>query len=191
MIKSNCRNCYDRNWLIECKCGCGGLLFRRDKQRRLKQYINNHANKGNQNPMWKGGRYKSGEYWLLRMPNLHNSNKRGYIPEHIYFFQEYHKCCLLKWGVVHHIDEHKENNMPWNLQGMMKKEHSKYHFKKNNMIQYTKKDMSNRRCNLCNNITQIDKKGYFRWYKNRNGKFTCQKCYLLNKYYLNKAKILL
>ena len=83
-------------------------------------------NKKQKNGQYKLGRYfhKSSGYWYLTMIYDHpNSNKRGRITEHIYNFTMFHKCSMLKWGIVHHLDENKENNMPWNLIGTVRKKH--------------------------------------------------------------------
>lgn len=133
-----CLRCFDQNWLIECECGCGEILSRYDKFYMKRSFIKGHSNrlkdfskyrKGINHHNYKFGRYKNQKgYWILTgMFEYINADIRGRIREHIYFYQEYHKCCMLKWGVVHHIDENKENNMPWNLMGMMRSNHMSLH----------------------------------------------------------------
>src|SRR6478752_8450435 len=85
-------------------------------------------------------------YWRLYLPTYFKSNRDGRVKEHVYFFQEYYKCCLLPWAHVHHKDKNRENNMPWNLQGMMKKQHYKLHKKDRS---WEGKDMTHRRCSIC------------------------------------------
>lgn len=173
--KSFCKNCHDRNYLIECKCGCGQVLFRRDSNRALRYFIKGHNSNGMGNNMYKSGRYfhKSSGYWYLTGIYDHpNSDRRGRIAEHIYNFTMFHKCCMLPWGIVHHIDENKENNMPWNLRAIMRVDHMTIHLTK---------DMSDRRCEKCGS----DKTGT-NWYTYKDG-FICNKCYMKD-WWLNKMK---
>ncbi len=186
--KYNCTKCLDKNYIIECKCGCGDILTRCGKSKSFKprEFIFNHhmnldefkvdqnGEKGNN---WSGGEYfhRGDGYWYVKKTNHPNSQKDGYIRKHVYIFTEYYKCCMLKWGVVHHINEIKTDNDIENLQGMMRKGHGKHH---NLGKQKPKKNHGNRTCLLCNsNKTIMDKKqGYEMWYKYKDG-FVCVKCY--------------
>jgi HNH endonuclease/NUMOD3 motif len=49
----------------------------------------------------------------------------GYVREHRRIYEEIHKCTLLPWGVVHHIDGDRGNNDPDNLVAMMKSHHDR------------------------------------------------------------------
>lgn len=118
------------------------------------------------------------------MPYYFSAEKSGSVREHVYFYQEYHKVCVLKWAVVHHIDPVTPNycnNMPWNLQTMMRGEHIGMHKKGN---QNGKKDMSGRLCiyPTCKNPINPyrDREGQPRWYKFKNG-FICNPCYHMEK----------
>src|SRR3982751_1399970 len=123
----------------------------------------------------KNKRYKFKRYfsiskgrWFIYEPDYFSSYKGGLVFEHVYFFQEYHKCCILPWGVVHHKNFDKENNMIWNLEGMMNKNHSSLH---------VTKDKSKRKCKKCNsNKTYVTKKGYHNWYGNKINGFICYDC---------------
>lgn len=177
-----CKRCKDRNWLVECKCGCGGVRPLRNKQGYVKQFLFNHhfnlkENKRDQqgfnNSMWKTGRTKKNEYWYIRMPTHIHSDKHGYVAEHVYNFTEFNQCCMLPWGIVHHKDENTENNMPWNLQGMMWGNHTQHH---------CKVDMSDRRCAQCGDISKSS------WCYNKNSELICNKCYL-KEYRKNKKLI--
>src|SRR6476469_3281047 len=116
---------------------------------------------------YKGGRYKVRDYWYLYIPDYFSANTNGTVREHVYNFQESHKCCMLKWGVVHHIIPVKKggSNMPWNLEGMMRRDHQSLHFKGKH------KNVSDRKCLLCGS-----NKTYFRkdnnlyiWFRYKNG----------------------
>lgn len=183
-----CKRCKDQNWIVECTDGCGGIFPRYDRVYRLRLFLKNHdkigktpknIKKGQDHPNWKGGRSfdKTYGYWMLYIPDYYLSKKSGYVREHVYFYQEYHKCCVLKWAVVHHIDHNKENNMPWNLQGMMRSDHISYHHK--GKIK-EKIDKSDRRCSdpKCKNPDKrhYDKNGYERWFIDRKGNWLCINC---------------
>lgn len=86
--------------------------------------------KGDKHPYWKGGRYKDvNGYWVLLKPDYFSSMKGGYVLEHIFVYQEFHKCCMLPWSVVHHIIPIKDGgtNDILNLQGMIKGQHDVLH----------------------------------------------------------------
>lgn len=102
-----------------------------------------------------GSRLKQRNYWLLYMPTYYKANKSGYVYEHVYFYEQYNKCCILPWGNTHHIEPVTPeycNNMPWNLQCMMARDHTSLHSRGRH------KDTSNRRCYRCKrNKTRIMK----------------------------------
>lgn len=159
-----------------CQCGCKYLIRIIDKFGNIRSFKFGHGNKGNRNGQYKIGRYfhRSSGYWYLTgIYDHYNSNKRGRIPEHIYNFTMYNKCCMLLWGVVHHKDENKENNMPWNLEGMMDINHRKLH--------KPLTDMSDRRCSdkECPHpeTTAIRKNGTYNWYGNQKDGWICNICY--------------
>ncbi len=41
---------------------------------------------------------------LLCVKIIVEINKHGYIREHVKIFEDYYKCCMLDYGVVHHIN---------------------------------------------------------------------------------------
>jgi hypothetical protein len=188
-----CLKCYDQNYLIECKCGCGKLLFRYSKHHVLREFLKNHNSKFRDNSKylkydkhhnWKGGRYKRKDgYWELFLPDYFSSSKAGRVKEHVYFYQEYNKCCILPWGVVHHIEPVTEtycNNMPWNLEGMMRRNHISLHHKGKKR---KKKDHSNTKCSNpnCKDPTTTrfrkDRGGFYEWYRDGNNGWLCARCY--------------
>lgn len=124
------------------------------------------------------GKRKVGKYWKLFIPEYFSADKQGCVYEHVYLYQEYHGCCMLPWGDVHHKDGNKSNNIIENLQGMTHQQHARFH-----MIgkQHRKTDMSNRFCLLCGSkTTYTDKKGCQRWLKYKDG-FICNSCDCRNR----------
>ena len=185
-IKTNkkfCNNCKDKNYLIECKCGCGEIKFLRDKQGVIRLFIHGHRvrimdQSGEDHWNWKGGRTKQGNYWFLYLPGYFSSNKHNYVREHVYFYQEFHKCCMLSWGEIHHIEPVTKdycNNMIWNLLGVTTRQHQFiHHIGKRYII----KDHSKTFCLICDSKeTYIQKiNGRPDWRKYKDG-YICRKCY--------------
>jgi|SRR6478735_1522949 len=128
--------------------------------------------KGINNYNWRGGRCKDKKgYWFIRMPEYFASYDNGYVLEHIYNFQEYHKCCMLPWGEVHHVEPVTEeycNNMIWNLKGMTSSQHTGLH----NKVE------SGRHCSKCNSMNTLlhSKDKHPLWYKDGLGGYFCSKC---------------
>src|SRR3954463_16592706 len=64
-----------------------------------------------------GGRVlgSSSTYYCLYLPDYYSADKKGYVAEHRYFYEQYHKCCVLPGVDIYHVDGNKQNNMIWNL----------------------------------------------------------------------------
>jgi len=195
-IKS-CRICYDKKlWerkkltmsKIKCKCSneCKEMIWPFDLSGRPSMFKQGHNSrhpdycppipilKGENNPNWKGGRYIKRGYVYVRAPDHPNSDKRGYIREHVKVVSDSIGRPLKKGEQVHHKDQNKLNNDISNLMIVTKKEH---------LLIHLKKDMTNRLCELCGTTkTRIDSRGYAYWHKYQDG-YICVKCYRTGKYY--------
>ena len=55
------------------------------------------------------------------------ADKNGFVLERILVYEQYHRCCVLSWGAIHHINQIRTDNRLENLQGMTKAEHSRLH----------------------------------------------------------------
>lgn len=170
----NCKKCKDQSWIIECKCECGKVLPKRDKQGTIREFLFNHHfnlpenlkdQLGFNNDNWKGGRTKKGDYWYIRVDG-------EYKLEHVYFYEQKNKVCVMPWCVVHHIDHNKENNMPWNTTTMFWGEHTSYH---------STIDKSDRQCIRCGKDHTYDD-----WMYDENRNFICRRCY--NNLWYKKSK---
>lgn len=158
-----------------CECPCGTLIpiFNTlNKPARFKNGHNTSLRKGDKNPMWKGGRRKNGNYWRLYIPDYFSADMNGNVYEHVYFYQEYNKCCICKWAEIHHIIPVTEgycNNMPWNLQAVTKAEHRK--------ITHIK-DMRGYFCSDCGSKKTWIKKdnGRPHWFNDDKGGHWCLRC---------------
>ena len=183
-----------------CECGCGELIPVLDKRGRPRRFKKGHQPKGINHHNWKGGRKRCGKYWFVLIPDYYSANERGYILEHRYFFEQYHKCCLLPWGEVHHIEPVTNdycNNMIWNLQGMMKQKHITMHKKGNDHRLGKHKDTSYIKCYNCGTNKTTLKKPFgtlktplYEWLHLPWDKvnFYCRNCYLKIMYYDRKKK---
>src|SRR5688500_9238700 len=160
-----------------CQCGCRSLIPCFSSNGRFRKFKSRYHIKGSNNNNWKGGRrLEKDGYAILQLPNYFSSKKDGHVFEHIYFYQEYHKCCMLKWGVVHHIipvSKYYCNNMPWNLMGMTKSQHQKLHRK---FQKFMGIDMTGRICFDCLLTDPYrDKNGIYSW-RIFQHVFLCHKC---------------
>jgi hypothetical protein len=157
------------------------MINKKGKHAQFKNGHNSYLRNGDKNPGWNGGRKKDiNGYWYLLMPEYFGANSDGYVAEHIYFFQEYHKCCMLPWGNIHHkepVTKEYCNNMIWNLQGMTRSQHISHHHK--NKIG-KRKDHSKTFCLICGSeeTSKYNSRNYgHKWHRYRDG-YVCHKCYM-------------
>lgn len=170
--------------LVQCADGCGALFEEFDKYGRRRTFLKGHNNTlrvGTANPnygkrgietsTYKTGRTKSGDgkYWILSgKQGYHGADKYGRIYEHVFVFQEYHQCCMLKWGEIHHKNKNGLDNRIINLEGVLASKHKK--------LFHPKKDTTNTLCIQCGGKTSVDKRGYERWHRYQDG-HRCDTCY--------------
>ena len=145
-----------------------------------------HQNKGKNHKLWKNGiNFTINNGYIYRKilrPGYFSSDSKGYVLEHVYNFQEFHKCCMLKGGIVHHRDGDTLNNKISNLEGMLKPKHNKIH----RIGKFV--DTSKRVCLLCNsNKTYIKKNGRAKWNRYKDG-WICDIC-RAKIYYRNKSEL--
>ena len=112
--------------LIPCACGCGIMIlsFSENRPSHKRKFVSGHNNRGR----LKGRKMTRDGYWLV-LNKDHSTAKiqRGYILEHIKIFEEHYRCCMLSWGIVHHINEVITDNRIANLQGMTNGQHRTLH----------------------------------------------------------------
>lgn len=177
-----CLRCKDQNYLIECADGCGEVIFRYGRNRTIKKYKKGHYSKLENSHRWKGGIRYTDNYREIYMPDYFSAQKNGYVREHIYVYQEYHKVCILPWIEVHHIDPVREGwclNLPWNLITVTKPEHRK--------LDRTKKS-DDWRCSKCGKNTYKKPNGRPMWYYNSQHELICKRCYDKSKHIKTERK---
>lgn len=122
--RHHCIRCRDRNYIIECKCGCGKTESLRDsKSRKANPYFHRYG--------W-GERWTrdSNGYILSYKPGHPTAWNNGQIMQHRLIMERSLGRLLRDDEEVHHINEKIDDNRIENLQIMSKSEHSKYHHPK-------------------------------------------------------------
>lgn len=161
-----------------CRCDCGNdIPIQSKRYKTLRHFAPLHHIIGKMSPNRKE-RILRGKYWVIYKPDYYCATKQGHVKQHRIVFEEYHKCCLLKWGEIHHIDgkpEAEDGNRIENLQGLMKKQHHVIHHSGR------RKDVSDRLCSnpKCENPTKtrINRKGFNVWNKDGKGGYLCTICH--------------
>lgn len=174
-----------------CECGCGTIIDRYNKKRGYEiRFERGHSQKGKRrhpetllwgerHPMWKGGKRKRMGYIYVLNPNHPRADGEGYIPEHVFVYEEYHKCCVLRWAVIHHINEIRTDNRPENLMALPS---LSIHTILHNTI-----DMSNRRCIDCGTNEGGGRRNRT-WFVAREGGWRCTICHKRYKYREKKKR---
>src|SRR5262245_5540027 len=125
---SVCRRCCDKNWLIECACGCGRILFKRRREGHTgMRYIKGHQARRELHYNYKGRYVNRYGYVCLFRPDHHFADINGYVREHRIIWEDSNKAILLRWSAVHHINKIKFDNRIENLIAMMSREHKSLH----------------------------------------------------------------
>lgn len=175
--KKICSNCYGKNYLDICICGCNELIFKIDKWGQLIKYKKGHYwrnKKGNKNPNFKcRTRITKIGYCIFYYPNHPKAPKYGYMPLHRHVYEYFHKCCLLPNWDIHHINCIKSDNHKHNLIPVLKKDHIIIDKINQKRIRINK---INRFCLLCNGKTISNNKNCEMWYKYKNG-YICHSCH--------------
>jgi hypothetical protein len=170
---------YFKNLYKRCECGyCDCLIPIINKRSNFARFKHNHHAKGKNKYNFKGVKKTKKGYMVVYKHDHPNASKAGYVYLHVYVFTKFYKCCMLPWGIVHHINEKKLDNRISlnpkynNLQGMTRSQHSILHREGKIMV-----DMNDRICSNCNsNETYINKKGRPVWFDFME-KFECSKCH--------------
>lgn len=126
-----CRFAWDEsNRNRSVKCDACGKIFKRKlshalrNERRGQRYnycgrecmaAGLHHLTGEENPCWRGGRRKKGEYMSIYQPGHPNSTRAGYVLEHRLVMSKMLGRPIRPNEIVHHINGIKDDNRPENL----------------------------------------------------------------------------
>lgn len=117
--------------LGKCQCGCNCDIPIRSKMRIIQFFKHGHNARGANNGHWSGGKIKHSEgYIQIYNPNNPRCDSHGYVMEHRLVYEEYYKCCLLKWIDIHHINGNRQDNRIENLEAITRSEHGGFHSKR-------------------------------------------------------------
>jgi len=113
---------YEKRHPGECS-QCGKPITRRAKLcRSCENKTRNSKYLGKNNPNWKGGRTHNEGYVYILHPR--EGKKHRYQAEHIVVWEQSNNKPLPKGWVVHHYNGIRDDNLPENLFGMPRKQHS-------------------------------------------------------------------
>jgi hypothetical protein len=123
--------------VIFCKCGCGNQLSRNavrnlrySSKARKRGFIKGHQNRGGNSYLWKGGRIKNHQgYILIKMPENPFCDANGYIREHRFIMEQHIGRNLKPNEEVHHINGINDDNRLENLVVLTKAKHTSLHHK--------------------------------------------------------------
>lgn len=172
--------------LIRCACGhCDEWIpaVSYGRKVRFKHGHNGRLLTREKNSGWKGGFTINDQgYREIYMPDHRRARINGYVKEHILVYEEYHKCCLLSWAVIHHINEIRSDNRPENLMGLPSN-------RKHGQLHHPRTDMSDRKCIDCGATKSGKSKRRVgrNWTKAGENQWRCMTCYL-KLYWENKRK---
>ncbi|MDF2736652.1 MAG: hypothetical protein K0S93_508 [Nitrososphaeraceae archaeon] len=196
---------------ILCGCGCGAMMPKYDWKGRPRKYLNrSHSGRSTflgkkhsdetkerlsvihtKSDEQKLIRYKSG-YRYLPIVDHPNSDKFGYVGEHVYIMSKHLGRPLNKGEHVHHINKNRLDNRIENLQLHTNSTHMQVHRK-----EYTD-SIVGRTCDICKTDKtimnkKIDKNGklyeHMSWRLNplNKSQWLCHRCYSRIKYRINKG----
>lgn len=86
------------------------------------------AKKGENNNFWKGGKATTSKgYRLVKMPEHHRADSKGYVLEHILIFETETGIQVTENCCVHHLNGNKSDNRIENLCMMTHSAHTVFH----------------------------------------------------------------
>jgi hypothetical protein len=110
--------------------GGNNPMFGKKHSEETKMKISESRNKykGENHPMWKGGRrINHNGYVEVRIPNHHRARGNGYVFEHILVAEEKLGRKLKVNEQVHHLNKNRQDNRPENLSILDIAEHTRHH----------------------------------------------------------------
>jgi hypothetical protein len=108
------------------------------------EYINrSNARKREKGSNWRGGvSYTTKGYKLVKMPEHHRADSKGYVLEHVLIFERETGIIVPDNCCIHHINGDKSDNRIENLCLMLTSAHTVYHNLGRKLSEDTKKKIS-------------------------------------------------
>lgn len=114
-----------------CSRACGGV-------KKMDMYLGesnpNYGNRGELNPIYKGGYVSNYGYKMIKVRENPNAQKDGYVLEHRLIMSEFLGRPLRADEHIHHIDGDKLNNDISNLMILSLSEHTRLHNKERKIV---------------------------------------------------------
>ena len=119
-----------------CACGCGAIIPKINKMRKLSTYKYGHNNRGRtyaegvyklgpKARNWRGGRYVTESGYVMIYHPGHPRSHHAYVREHIVIMEQHIGRSIGRNETIHHKDGNRQNNKIENLVLMASKTHSK------------------------------------------------------------------
>lgn len=177
----NCKKCKDRNWLVECKCGCGYIQGYRDYKWRVRNFKAGH------NTIVTDQREEKNAYWKGDDVGLQGLHKwvRRYLPEPE-LCDECHK--VPPYDLANITGVYNRDFINWQYLCRRCHIHSDGRLKQLDH----RMDMTGRQCEKCGSykthIIRGNSHSYGRpLWRHWEGKLLCYKCYR-RQYFLKSGK---
>jgi hypothetical protein len=142
-------------------------------------YAKNHRPKAILSSFFINGDKKAGDYIKVYSPTHIFKDDRNCVLKHrliveIYYSILYNQVIYLDPRIhIHHINGDTKDNRLENLEILTRSQNMRIHYKGN---KYSKKDFTNRICNLCKGKPKINSRGHEMWYNDING-YLCDYCH--------------
>lgn len=119
------------NFKKPCACGCEKIIWHFGRHKHINHYSVGHGRVGRHPSNYQGGHTSQYGYKYISVKGHPRAVGDGHrVFEHIVVYEKHHKCCVLKWGIVHHKNGNKLDNRVRNLSLIGRSKHAYYHGKK-------------------------------------------------------------
>ena len=116
-----CQRCKDKNYLIDCACGCGGIRALRTKWGDICTSLIGHRKRSDEGTEFYN---KVHNRYYVKKPNHPRADASGRVRRAWIVYEESHNCCLLPGVNVHHRDGDETNDVWYNLEALWRWQHT-------------------------------------------------------------------
>lgn len=116
------------NYKQPCACGqCDKLIWHWGTNKYKNRFASGHQFMGKHPANYKGGYLQDGYKVISRKGHRRAKTDGHRVFEHVTAYEDFHKCCLLDWVLIHHKNGNKLDNRPKNLEPTTRSKHIKMH----------------------------------------------------------------